>query len=333
MSSLTELAEKVGVSPATVSIVLNNRPLAKRVSAKTREKILVLAQEMNYRPNHMALAMQRQTTQTIAFICGRLNSPFYAELADDLAIAAEKHGYRLMVQMTCWDTGKELEALEMIASRIVDGIVLFSGAFPEQADKIRGLYSSKWPLVVLEQRDEQDISSVNFDIESGMRDLFGYLLSRGFKSVAMADDRRFLPKQNAYRKACEKWSITPEFFDFQYWNSESIEQCARQIALERPEALVIASDYAAAHIISVLGKCGVRIPHDISIASIDGTRWSELYNPPLSAVCQNTQKMAEAAIDEIIRRKANPETLPRNIVIPTELRILNSIASKQNNIQ
>ena len=325
MTSVKDLALKAGVSPATVSIVLNNRPLAKRVSAKTREKIMALAKEMNYRPNHMAVAMLRQSTQTIAFICGRLNSPFYAELADDLAITAEKHGYRLLVQMTRWDAQKELESLEMIASRVVDGIILFSGIFPSLAENVKKICPANVPLVVLDQREDKDVSSVYFDLESGMNKLFSHLGSKGIRNIAMADDRNFLPKKDAYIKTCEKFSISPKFFDFQYWNSDSIEQCAMHIACDRPEALVVASDYFAAHIISLLGRLGIRVPQDISVASIDGTHWSELYNPPLSAICQSTQKMAETAIGEILRKKKDSESSPRTLVIPTELRILDSI--------
>lgn len=328
MPSVADLAAKAGVSPATVSIVLNDRPLAKRVSAKTRERILAFAKEMNYRPNYMAQAMQRQSTQTIAFICGRLNSPFYAELADDLAIVAEKHGYRLLVQMTSWDAQKELDALKMIGSRAVDGVVLFSGIFPTLSEQVKELCSPDVPLVVLDQRDETNISTVYFDLEPGMNQLFRCLLDRKFQRIAMADDRRFLPKKDAYLKACERFSLTPEFYDFHYWDSDSITQCAGRIARERPEALVIASDYIAAHLISILGRLGIRIPQDISVASIDGTRWSELYNPPLSAICQNTREMAEAAIEEILRCKENTGVPPRSTVIPTELRLLDSIGFK-----
>ena len=276
-TSVSNLAARAGVSPATVSIVLNDHPLAKRVAAKTREKILALAKEMNYRPNYIARAMRKQSTRTIAFICGRLNSPFYAELADDLAIVAEERGYHLLVQITSWDAEKELNALEMIASRMVDGIVLISGIFPSQADKVKAICPPGVPLVVLDQRDEKEISTVSFDLEPGMEELFQCMIDRGFRQIAMADDRRFQPKKTAYLNVCNRFSVTPEFFDFVYWDSESIRQCARQIIQRRPEALVVASDYIAAHLVSLLGRAGIRVPQDISIASIDGTRWSELY--------------------------------------------------------
>ena len=280
---------------------------------------------MNYRPNYIARAMRQQSTHTIAFICGRLNSPFYAELADDLAIVAEEHGYHLLVQTTSWDAAKELNALEMIASRMVDGIVLISGIFPSQADKVKAICPPGVPLVLLDQRDEKEISTVCFDLEPGMEELFRCMTERGFRQIAMADDRRFQPKKNAYLNVCKKFSISPEFFDFIYWDSTSIERCAQQIIQRRPEALVIASDYVAAHLISLLGCSGIRVPQDISIASIDGTRWSELYNPPLTAICQDTRKMAQAAIEEILRCKEDKEIQARSVVIPTGLRLLASV--------
>lgn len=326
--SVSSLAKEAGVSPATVSIVLNNHPMAKRIAAATREKIIALAKEMNYRPNYIACAMRRQSTRTIAFICGRLNSPFYAELADDLAIIAEEEGYHLLVQTTSWDADKELNALEMIASRMVDGIVLLSGIFPALADKVKAICPPGVPLVLLDQREEEEISTVCFDLEPGMEQLFQCLTERGFRQIAMADDRRFFAKRGAYQNVCRKFSIQPEFYDFIYWDSSSIHQCAQQIMKNRPEALVVASDYIAAHLISLFGRSGIRVPHDLSVAAIDGTRWSELYNPPLTAIRQNTRKMAQAAIEEILRCRKNTGIQSRNIVIPTELRLLDSIGTK-----
>ena len=68
--SLGELAVRAGVSPATASIVLNDRPLARHVAEKTRARIQRLATEFNYRPNHLAKAMLQQSTRMIGFICG-----------------------------------------------------------------------------------------------------------------------------------------------------------------------------------------------------------------------------------------------------------------------
>ncbi len=147
--SLGELAARAGVSPATVSIVLNDRPLARHVADKTRMRIRELAAELNYRPNHLAKAMLHQSTRTIGFICGDIATPYYAELADELAKVAEEHGYRLMTQPTRWDVEKEFEALELLLTRAVDGILMYSMIGETHRERLEKLCYSGQALVFL----------------------------------------------------------------------------------------------------------------------------------------------------------------------------------------
>lgn len=222
--SLGELAVRAGVSPATASIVLNDRPLARHVAEKTRARILRLATEFNYRPNHLAKAMLQQSTRMIGFICGDIATPYYAELADELAKAAEERGYRLMTQPTRWNVDKEFEALEMLLTRAVDGILIYSTICETHRERIEKLSRSGQALVFLGSASGT-FSSVLFDVRPGMLELFAYLGENGIRDIALMDDLRFPQKPQAYRFACGRYGITPRCYDFQYGDLASEEAC------------------------------------------------------------------------------------------------------------
>lgn len=319
--SIGELAERAGVSPATVSIVLNNRPLAIRVAEPTRERIRKLADELNYRPNHLARSMQRQSTRTISFICGELTNPFYAELVDNLVAMADERGYRLLTQPTHWNLDREFEMLESVMTREVDGIVIFSEIFSQQPERARRICPPSQPLVVLNDSEVKDFTSVRFDLLSGMRELFTHLESEGFRNVALADDRHFPHKSAAYLKICAEFNLEPRIFDFRFGDMGSIRDCAKRIASDLPEVLIAASDQVGSMLIYFLAGAGVRMPEDYAAVTIDGTRLAQFFNPALTSIWQDTRRMAAVALEELLRKLEKKDMEIRHLALPTSVRI------------
>ncbi len=317
--TITELARHAKVSPGTVSIVLNRKPLAKRVPEQTQARILELAEKYDYRPNRMAQAMQQQSTKTIGFICGDLATPYYAELADELSMAAEERGYWLMTQATRWDPDKEFEALEMLLTRTVDGVLMYSGVSVTHSERLERLCRNGHLLVMLGEERESDVfSSISFEMNFGMDELFKFLSENGIRDVALADDPRFPRKRIAYMESCRKYGCRERYHDFTFGDLASIETCCDRIAIERPGYVIISSDYVSAVMVSRLGEHGLRVPEDISIVTIDGTHWAEIYNPPLTAIRQDVRQMARVGINELLSR-IEDGTKPSHIQIPTYL--------------
>lgn len=317
--SLAELASRAGVSPATVSIVLNERPLARHLAEKTKERILRLAAELNYRPNHLARAMLEQSTRTIGYICGDIATPYYAELADELARAAEERGFRLITQPTRWDVEKEFEALEMLLTRAVDGVLMYSMICESHRKQVEKICRTGRPLVFLGGGKDCGFSSARFDVLPGMMELFARLNADGTRDIAIMDDPRFPAKCDACRAAGKQYGIVPRCFEFHYGDAASVGACIERVGKERPELVIVGSDYVSAMAVSRFGQSGIRVPDDISVVTIDGTRWSELYNPPLTAIRQDGRLLARAGMDELFRRLEGAIE-PRAVVIPTSYR-------------
>ncbi len=322
--TLGKLAELAGVSPATVSIVLNRRPLAKRIPDKTQEKIHQLASKHNYHPNQLAKAMKSQSTGIIGFICGDINMPYYAELCSELTFAAEKRGYNLMAMLTQWSYEKEINALERLFSRMVDGVIIISNAFSEHNKRTDNFRRPGVPLVTMTDFKGPGVCAVFSNYLPGMDALFTLLTANGYRRIALADYSDYPLKYEAYKACAIKHGISEQRFDARNYPEHSFDEISRGIRLDLPEVLICSSDYVATQIISRLALAGLRIPEDISVVSIDGTQWSESYNPPLTAIKQDIPGLAEASLDILFGIiNGNHEIIEKSI--PTTLSVHKSV--------
>jgi len=121
MITIKDIAERAGVSYATVSRALNNRS---DVSSETRKLIMELASEMGYQPNAIARSLVKRKSMNIALIVPDVSNPFFADITMAVNSAAENAGYTTMVCNTGWDQQKEQEKLRVMVEQRVDGIIL-----------------------------------------------------------------------------------------------------------------------------------------------------------------------------------------------------------------
>lgn len=315
--TLGELAELAGVSPATVSIVLNKRPLAGRIAEKTKAKIITLAEQVHYRPNQLAKAMKTQSTGIIGFICGGIAEPFYAQLCSELTFQAEKEGYRLMAMLTEWDFQKELDALELLLSKTVDGVLMLSSAFSEENERTRPFRKPDMPLVMLSELPCNGCSSVQSDYNTGMRRLFELLAADGYSRTALLEYPEYPAKREAYCAAARRHGMRETLFSF-VRGSGHIRKTVDKILTDLPEVLIVASDYECMGVVSELIQRGVRVPDDLSVVSIDGTDFCRIFNPPLTAICHDFPLFAHRALALLKQKIAGAHEIV-NERIPTRL--------------
>ncbi len=322
--TLGRLAELAGVSPTAVSLVLNRRPAAGRIPEATQERIRSLASLHHYHPNQLAKAMKSQSTGIIGFVCGEINQPYYAELCSELTIAAERRGYRLMAMLTQWSFEKELDALEKLFSRTVDGVILVSNVFSERSERTDRFRDPGIPLVTVTDIQNSGVCAVSSDFRTGMAQLFDRLAASGYRRIGFADFSNYLRKYDAYRECVRRFGLKEEYYtDFRN-EASSFDQLVQRILENPPEALIVGSDRLTGQLIYRLTAAGIQVPEELGVVSIDGTEWSGSYNPPLSAIRQNIPAMAEAALDLLAERlKGSTEVIEK--FIPTELIIRKSI--------
>jgi LacI family transcriptional regulator len=189
-SSVTvrDVALAAGVSTATVSRVLNvdsylpdGRPVP--VASATRERVFSAAARLNYTTNHVARSLKKGSTRTIAILAPELANDFFMELAEAMEKELGAAGYMLLVSSSSNSAEEEARRLDVLAERLVDGIVVIPAA--SRGEHIQKLADRGTPVVLVDRLVEgAELDAVLADNEGGAFDAVGALLEEGFRRVA-----------------------------------------------------------------------------------------------------------------------------------------------------
>ncbi|MPN17548.1 HTH-type transcriptional repressor PurR [bioreactor metagenome] len=167
------------------------------------------------------------------------------------------------------------------------------------------------------------VCRVASDFRPGMEELFQLLTANGFTRISFCDFPQYQVKYEAYRICAARFGVAAERFDLTTLAGEELDKMVDTMIHSRTEAVILASDYLATLFIPRFVRAGVRVPEDLSVISIDGTGWSQHYNPPLTSVRQDIPAIAEAALEILFDRiKGNCDIITS--LIPTKLNIFQS---------
>ena len=190
--TLRDIAERVGTSEATVSLVLNGRQFH-RVSPKVREKIEQVAKELNYRPNRQAQLLAGGKTKTIAVLVNRLLNQFFAEYLSVIESSLSEHGYHAVPFETMSRPERAEQLLGMIDQRLCDAIVALEYTGDPERSASRG---QKFPLTVRVEEFGEDSDPVGggavvrVDYKPATDRLFQVFAGAGAKRIGLLTDTR-----------------------------------------------------------------------------------------------------------------------------------------------
>jgi LacI family transcriptional regulator len=122
--TISDIAKKAGVAVATVSMVLNRKSEKVGIARETREKVLDIARQMDYRPSFSARSLANGKTLSLGYLCGDIDTPYYSEVASKALHQADRKGYNLIISVTEWDFRKERRAMDMLLNGKVDGVLM-----------------------------------------------------------------------------------------------------------------------------------------------------------------------------------------------------------------
>lgn len=301
-----DIAAAAGVSQATVSMVLN-KALTPSVPATTRARVLELAAELGYQPNHSARTLRSARTMTLACIVPDITNPFYPGLVRGLQTTAAPAGYDVLIYDTDGEPEGERRAMSWLRQGRADGVVgtFFHLRAPELAEVTR----SKIPIVRLEgarkSRGTLPIDSVFIDNAEAAAAMTRLLIRRGHRRIAMIlgefgpGRRRALGYETVMREAGLATAIIT---DKTY--SEQAGARAMQTLLasgrERPTAVFGANDMLAIGAMQAARSAGLAIPADMAIVGFDDIPTAKLLG--LTTVRQPEFELGALAARTLIER-------------------------------
>lgn len=324
MHTIREVAQKAGVSPTTVSHVINN---TRFVSEATRQRVLHSMAVLGYQPNALARSLRRGSTNTIGLILPDSANPFYAEIGRAMASAAFQEGYFILLCNTDDDPEKEREYLNLLAEKRVDGIILLSAGV-HYVDALASMLEQGMPIVGVDRA----LVSVPIDCVTANNTHGGYLATRclvehGHHRIAcIAGPQQHEPSNDrvsGYRQALLEAGL-PYYPDL-VANGNFRADTAYEIALEwlrkknPPTAIFVCNDLMAIGVMRAAADAGKLIPRDVAIVGYDDIELASYTIPPLTTVSQPKDELGRITMDMLLQRIRGARTEPTLRILDPKL--------------
>lgn len=329
--SLRQVAERAGVSDATVSRVLNNVNV--RIATETRQRITRIASEMGYQPNRAARALATGRTQTLAFWSANLRTPYYTQLIGYTRQETIKHDYDLMISAAQVKPDGSLDTSKLM-SWPVDGVMtvdLPRGVIPGLSESL--LWGK--PFVNIGGYVNTEADYVKLDFSTQAYGAAQHLIDVGCKRVAYLvpdwfswyreiDDERL----RGYEAAMANAGRTPEFILTLDEARPNVAEALKPYILKNglPDGIFCFNDDMAIGAYRALRDLGLRIPEDVAIVGCNGIEDTEYFDPPITTIVQPVQEMCALAWKFLERRIQNPSIPLQQVSLEARFRIRGSSA-------
>lgn len=327
-----DIATMLGLSPATVSLVLNGKP---GISESTRQKVFSLVKELGY-PE--LLPEEKEGTKNIGFVIYKnrkvivSETPFFFQLMEGIELRCRAYGYKLMISYLYEETNSQ-DTLKEITQGGCEGVILL--ATEMRTADLKPFSSLSLPLVVLDSYFEREkFDSVVINNTHGAYEATDYLAKLGHKKIGYLRSnysiKNFQARYEGFSKAMKTNNIylNPEYIiELGSSMETSYEAMRRHLAagLSLPTAYFAENDLIALGAIKALKEKGIRTPEDISIIGFDDTPLSQVTEPELTTIHVPKQRMGMLAVDRLVTRiNDNPEEFVK-IEVGTNLVVRDSV--------
>jgi DNA-binding LacI/PurR family transcriptional regulator len=286
--TLTDVAKAAGVSVATASRALTNSDHP--VAPVTRQKVLMLAEQMGYRPNLVARSLRTDATMTVGIIVENILSPFIPPIVKGIQSYLVQQDYVSIIVNADWDLEAEAQGIQSLIKRQIDGIIFVesllrkSDALPDLGDR---------PHVFVDRLfDSLCENSVVPDDYYGARLATKHLLELGHRRIGYVNGPQGWDaarnRLNGYRQEMEAWDIPfdPELVDRGDWQVKSGYLAAgRLLQLQTPPTAIFAgNDLMALGVIYAAQEAGLRVPRDIAVVGYDNREFAGFMRPAITTV-------------------------------------------------
>jgi LacI family transcriptional regulator len=326
-STVVLVAERAGVSIASVSRVLNGMPASEALT----ERVRAAADALGYVPDATARSLKVGRTEQIALAVADVGNPVYVTMMREIARVIGRAGYRLVISSTGSDADDQIDLLRSLGRGYADGLILSPLRVTDELTQ--ALKASRLPIVVIGSLPaEIELDSVRADSATGIGLAVEHLAGRGRRHIAFVngpvDTVPGFARLAGYVRATERFEIANSA-DMQVEASDFTYKAGRKAATRlfdqaTPDAVVCANDLLAVGVLKEAAARGLRVPDDIAIVGMDDTDAAELANPSITSVDLGSRRRAKAAAKLLLRRLADPSAPVKRVVIEPTLSVRES---------
>lgn len=312
---MDDVAAKAGVSRALVSLVMRKSP---RVSETSREKVLAAAAELGYRPNLWARNLASGQTRTVGVMLNDLHNPYFTEMAEGVAEAAEEAGLQVLMNSGWQREEGESKAMEALLELRTDGVVL---AAPRVSDDTLHSFATQMPTAVVAHFGRPNVfDTVSNDEEYGAGLVVDHLVDLGHERIAhiSAGLATGGPERcSGFMTAMTRYGLAPIVVEGEFKEEAGFTATAQLMSLREPPTAIFASnDLAAVGVLSYLRAEGIRVPEDVSLVGYDDTLLARIGPVSLTTVHQPRQQYGRRALELLTERMAGRSDAKHELIQP-----------------
>lgn len=316
-----DIARICGISRGTVDRALNNKG---RINTDTKERILRVAEELGYKPDLLARSLSTGHTMTIGVIVFDIRNRYFAQLVNAMEMEARKNGFFLNICLQEKDPETEIELIDSLVGRRVDGIIMCP---VNKGDAFTSIVASQpIPVITVGNKISDDIPYVGIDESKAAFSAVEHILSKGYQEIVFVcpplHDREteniyaHEERYNGYREALKKYPDIKSFvirrWDYLLKVEEIFTNSKNRVAF------FCSGDTYALEIIKLFRKKGIRIPEDAGLMGFDNVDTLEYVVPELATISVPLREIGESSVKLLIDR-INGDIAAKNLILPYQL--------------
>lgn len=315
--TIKEIAERLGVSTATVSRALNNTGY---VSEETRKKIIETADALGYK-KYKEKETSRVKTNLVGVIVSDITNPFFTQIVRGIEDVLSSSGYSLLLCNADENIDKEIHYLKVFQDKNVDGIILVPAGGDHKG--IKDIVNKGIPLVLVDRLiNGLDVDAVIIDNVSGAYEGVSHLISEGYRKIGIIigplEVMTAKERLEGYKKALQDNGIefNEDLVEFGEYTQDGGYRAAKTlIKKEKPDAIFVTNNVMTTGALLAIKELGIKIPNEIGIVGFDDLEWAPLMNPPLTTISQPIYTIGSTAAQLLLRRLGRTAKLRKEVVI------------------
>ncbi len=339
---LKDIAKKVGVSKALVSIVLNDRGDELGVNKTTQQQIKATAKDLNYRPNQLARSLRLQKSNTIGLILPNITDKYFSNIASSIEKTADQYGYQLIISTSHEDEEREQRRINMLIDRGVDGLIITPSK--KNDSWVKQLIKSKIPFVLIDRHFSKiDTHYVVCENYQGAYEINTHLLKMGYQKIAQLTLIPYMDviaeRNRGYRDALKQFNIR---YSKKLVHEISLDRlyddvkCAMQALFKPPvsaQAIFTHNNVLAEYVLQCASEMKLRIPRDFALVSFGDQNLFKSTNPAITSVKTPDTAIGQKAM-EILQQEITGKLTGEKvrIMLPTEVVLRESCGRYMHNI-
>lgn len=311
--TISDVAQRAGVSTSTVSKVLNNWST---ISDQTKEKVMKAVEELNYIPNSQAVSFARGATRNIIFLSSferesAYNNPHMFEIMCGCRDKLAQNGYSLILADITQGTSPDQYINQLIGSRTADGILIHGSSYHQKMAK--PLVVSKFPHIVIGSLTNSSVSWIDTDNALAGQFAAHYIIKCDYERIAyIGYNKGFISAQrlNGFLGGLYEFGyrIPDEYIGVCEVNVDSAERCTHEILKlkKRPQVLVCENNIIALGAVKAIKQANIKMPTEISVVTFDSFPYSKLIDPIPTIIDIDMYDLGSQAADLLLRKIENP---------------------------